>query len=65
MQIALFSTKVKPSEITLIESVYLNRLKKYKVNIEDYRYLKPEGDLTKIKRLNDESIFKKLKKMIS
>ena len=27
MQIALFSTKVKPSEITLIESVYLNRLK--------------------------------------
>ena len=63
MQIALFfPSKVKPSEITLIESVYLNRLKKYKVNIEEYRYLKPEGDLIKIKRLNDESILKKIKK---
>ena len=63
MQIALFfPSKVKPSEITLIESIYLNRLKKYKVNIEEYRYLKAEGDLTKIKRLNDESILKKIKK---
>ena len=63
MQIVIFfPNKVKPSELAMIQSVYLNRLKKYKVNIEEYRYLKNNGDLNKTKLLNDKSILNKIKK---
>lgn len=58
--VLFFPNKIKPNEMASAENLYLKRLKKYKVKMDEYRCINRSKSTTN-KRENDKHILKKIK----